>query len=60
MGRIRRLLLAVATAALLAGCGGSSHRHFETWEAEGLWSGTTSSGGTFDGVIKLWDYLEYE
>lgn len=51
MGRIRRLLIAAATVALLAGCGGSSHRHFETWEAEGLWSGTTSSGGTFDGVI---------
>ena len=53
MGRTRRLLLGLATAALLvlAGCGGSSHRHFETWEAEGLWSGSTSSGGTFDGVI---------
>ena len=43
MGTIRRLLLAVATVALLAGCGGSSHRHFETWEAEGLWSGTTGN-----------------
>ncbi len=53
MGRNRRLLLAVMTAALLvlAGCGGSNHRHFEPWEAEGLWSGSTSSGGTFDGVI---------
>src|SRR5690606_7000517 len=53
MGRTRRLLLALMATALLvlAGCGGSSHRHFEPWEAEGLWSGSTSSGGTFDGVI---------
>lgn len=53
MLRIRRLLLAVFAAAMLtaAGCGGGSdHRHLEPWQAEGLWSGTTSSG-TFDGVV---------
>ena len=50
---IRRLWLILAASAMLvvAGCGGSDHRHFEPWEAEGLWAGTTSSGGTFDGVI---------
>ena len=49
---IRRWLLAmVASAALvIAGCGGSDHRHFEPWQAEGLWSGTTSFG-TLDGVV---------
>jgi hypothetical protein len=47
------MLLAVSLPATLAlaACGGSDHRHFEQWEAEGLWSGSTSSGGTFDGVI---------
>ena len=51
---IRRSLLALASLVLLvaAGCGGGSdHRHFEPWEAEGLWTGTTSSGGTLDGVV---------
>lgn len=51
---IRRLMLAFAASALLvaAGCGGSSEpRRLDTWEAEGLWAGTTSSGGTLDGVI---------
>lgn len=50
---IRRLLLAILGSALLvaAGCGGSSDRRgYDVWEAEGLWSGTTSSG-TFDGVV---------
>lgn len=53
MSGIRRWLLGVLASAtlLLAGCGGGSdHRHFEPWQAEGLWSGTTSSG-TFDGVV---------
>ena len=52
MVRIRRLLLGVLALAMLvlAGCGGSDHRHFEPWEAEGLWSGSTSSG-TLDGVV---------
>lgn len=50
----RRLVLAVVAPLVLiaAGCGGSDdHRHFEPWQAEGLWSGSTSSGGTFDGVV---------
>lgn len=50
---IRRLLLAALAPVLLAaaGCGGGSdHRQYEPWQAEGLWSGTTSTG-TFDGVI---------
>jgi hypothetical protein len=53
MGWMRRMLLAMAASVLLAlaACGSSDHRHFEPWEAEGLWSGSTSSGGTFDGVI---------
>lgn len=53
MSGIRRWLLGVLASAtlLLAGCGGGSdHRRFEPWQAEGLWSGTTSSG-TFDGVV---------
>jgi len=51
---IRRSLLAVFASVMLvaAGCGGGSddHREFQPWQAEGLWSGTTSTG-TFDGVI---------
>jgi hypothetical protein len=49
---LRRLLLGMLATAtlLLAGCGGSDHRHYEPWQAEGLWSGTTSSG-TLDGVV---------
>ena len=50
---IRRLLLAVFSFVMLvaAGCGGDSHRpRFEQWQAEGLWSGTTSTG-TLDGVV---------
>ena len=50
---IRRWLLVVFAPLMLmaARCGGGSdHRHFEPWQAEGLWSGTTSTG-TFDGVI---------
>ena len=50
---IRRLLLALIASVTLvaAGCGGGSdHRHFEPWQAEGLWSCTTSTG-TFDGVV---------
>ena len=54
MSMIRRLLMAVASAVLLAaaGCGGggSDRARFEQWQAEGLWAGTTSSG-TFDGVV---------
>jgi hypothetical protein len=52
VGMRRWLLGLVAMVALAAaGCGGGSdHRHFEPWQAEGLWSGTTSSG-TLDGVI---------
>jgi hypothetical protein len=52
MLRLRRLLLGVVATALvmLSGCGGSDHRHFEPWQAEGLWSGTTSTG-TLDGVV---------
>ena len=53
MPSIRRSLLALFALLLLtaAGCGGSDHRRFEPWEAEGLWSGTTRSGGTLDGVV---------
>jgi hypothetical protein len=50
---MRRVLAAAAAAVLLAaaGCGGGSDRRaYEPWQAEGLWSGTTSSG-TFDGVV---------
>jgi hypothetical protein len=51
LGMRRWLLALVASVALLvAGCGGSDHRHYEPWQAEGLWSGTTSAG-TLDGVI---------
>ena len=54
MQMIRRLLLVLGSAVLLAaaGCGGSDsdRTRFEPWQAEGLWSGTTSSG-TFDGVV---------
>jgi hypothetical protein len=54
MWMIRRLLMAVASAVLLAaaGCGGggSDRARFEQWQAEGLWAGTTSSG-TLDGVV---------
>jgi hypothetical protein len=53
MLRIRRSLLAVFASVMLvaAGCGDSDdHRHFEPWQAEGLWSGTTTTG-TFDGVV---------
>lgn len=54
-GRAARRLLLTALAPLVlaaAGCGGSDsdRRDFEPWRAEGLWSGTTSTG-TFDGVI---------
>jgi hypothetical protein len=51
---IRRLLLVVVSTVMLvaAGCGGGdSHRsRFENWQAEGLWTGTTSTG-TFNGVV---------
>lgn len=50
---LKRLLAGVFLTAMLAagGCGGSDdHRQFEPWQAEGLWSGTTSTG-TFDGVV---------
>lgn len=52
MLRMRRWLLGLVASATLfvAGCGGSSHRDFEPWQAEGLWSGTTSFG-TLDGVV---------
>lgn len=50
---MRRLVLALLAPLVLtaAGCGGSDHRHFEPWQAEGLWSGSTASGGTLDGVV---------
>lgn len=51
---IRRLLLVAVSMVMLvaAGCGGGdSHRsRFEDWQAEGLWTGTTSTG-TFNGVV---------
>jgi hypothetical protein len=52
MVMVRRLLLVLASSALLvaAGCGDSHRSRLENWEAEGLWSGTTSAG-TFDGVV---------
>jgi hypothetical protein len=46
------MLVVVSTVLLVAaGCGGDSNRsRFENFQAEGLWSGTTTSG-TFDGVV---------
>lgn len=55
MSWTRRSLVALCASLLLtaAGCGGSGsdNRNPYPGEAQGLWSGTTQSGGTLDGVF---------
>ena len=44
-------IAAVAALGALAACGGGSERVVGPEYAEGLWAGTTASGGTLDGVF---------